>query len=289
MPKMLTIVRHRETLAAHVKQWQASGLRVGLVPTMGALHKGHLSLVDAIKQHCDKVIVSIFVNPTQFAPHEDLESYPRQEKEDQTALKDHPADLIYAPTVEDMYPESIKSTVTAPKSLTETLEGAARPGHFNGVATVVKTLFEQTQANIAVFGEKDYQQLLVIKQLVKDHQIPIDILAAPIIRESDGLAFSSRNRYLNPAERKIAGRLNRVLQETIQTIQKGTPIAKAEETAIKTLLQEGFDAVDYLCVRDAETLGAVDKIESPARLLTVARLGKVRLLDNMAMYPLKQS
>jgi len=280
-----TVVRTVQDLRRCVKDWHAEGLKVGLVPTMGALHHGHLSLVSAIAEHVDKVIVSIFVNPTQFGPNEDLDAYPRQEETDLKALTETPVSLVFAPAVGEMYPDGHATTVSV-KGISEILEGAEREGHFDGVATIVSKLLLQCQADVAIFGEKDYQQLAVIRRMVRDMQIPVDIIGGKLIREPDGLAASSRNVYLNRGERKIAGQFNVILKELITAITKEkVPLRTAEKMATEKLITAGFKGVDYITIADGNTLlpleALCDEVLEHARVIAVARCGSVRLLDNM--------
>lgn len=259
-----------------VAAWRAAGKSVGLVPTMGALHAGHLSLVEATRRAgADHVVVSIFVNPTQFGPNEDLSKYPRQEALDLERLGAVGADLAYLPTVGEIYPDGFATMVVPAGTIVADLEATFRPGHFSGVATVVAKLLIQVAPDIAAFGEKDYQQLLVIRRMARDLDIPCRILPVPTVRDDHGLALSSRNAYLSPDQLAVARRLNEVMGE----IARGS--MRVEEGSTR-LLQAGFDAVDYLALRDAETLDA--PVEGRARrVLAVARLGSVRLLDNMAV------
>jgi pantoate--beta-alanine ligase len=275
------IVTHAGELKARVAAWRDQGQRVALVPTMGALHEGHLSLARAARAQRARVAVSIFVNPTQFGPQEDFTRYPRDMAADQAKLTGA-ADLIYAPSVKEMYPEGTiaKIAVGGPSA---GLESDFRPGHFTGVATVVATLFRQCQPDIAVFGEKDYQQLLVVKRLVRDLGMHIEIIAATTVREADGLAMSSRNAYLGPEERKIAGQLNRVLKDVAVRAKSGRAIDIAETEGAAALLVTGFTRVDYVAIRDAETLQPIRTLERPARILAAAYVGKTRLIDNMAV------
>jgi pantoate--beta-alanine ligase len=258
-----------------VAGWRAVGKAVGLVPTMGALHAGHLSLVEAARRAgADRVVVSIFVNPTQFGPNEDLSKYPRQEALDLERLGEVGADLAYLPTVGEIYPDGFATMVVPSGTIVADLEATFRPGHFAGVATVVAKLLTQVAPDIAAFGEKDYQQLLVIRRMARDLDIPCRILPVPTVRDDHGLALSSRNAYLTPDQLAVARRLNKVLSE----IARGSmPVDEGSAT----LLRDGFDAVDYLALRDAETLDVPVEGRS-RRVLVVARLGSVRLLDNMA-------
>jgi len=268
-------------LRARVGGWRAGGARIGLVPTMGALHEGHLSLVRAMKAACGRVVVSIFVNPTQFAPHEDFDRYPRDLVADSAKLGGL-ADLIFAPSSAEMYPEgfSTKIDVSGPSM---GLETDFRPHFFGGVATVVAKLLIAAMPDAAIFGEKDYQQLLVIRRMVADLALPVEILGGTILRESDGLAMSSRNAYLNPAERKIAGQLNLILEAAARRVRANDAIDDVESAAQKALLEAGFDSVDYVAVRDAQTLRPISEFERPARILAAAKIGGTRLIDNMAV------
>lgn len=286
---MIETVRSVAALRARVAEWRSvSDARAGqiaLVPTMGALHLGHLALVKAARARAQHVVVSLFVNPTQFGPTEDFARYPRDELADARALDAAKADLLYAPTVEEMYPEGFVTTVTVP-DLSAEMEGAVRPHHFAGVATVVTKLLNQAQADLAFFGEKDYQQLLVIRRLARDLDIGTRIVGLPTVRDVDGLALSSRNAYLGPEERKIAPALYRTLKDLAAALEAGQgPAADVVERARQTLLNEGFSGVDYLDLRDAETLVRLDKIHRPARLLAAVRLGKTRLIDNVPVSP----
>jgi pantoate--beta-alanine ligase len=267
-----------------VKGWKNSGNRVGLVPTMGALHHGHLSLVDEIASHSDKIIVSIFVNPAQFGAHEDLSKYPRQELEDRKKLQSTKADLVFAPDVTEMYPDGFETVVSVPK-LGRDYEGVHRPGHFEGVATVVSKLIIQSHADTAIFGEKDYQQLAVIRRFVKDLDIPCDILGGTLVRESDGLAASSRNVYLSPEDRETAGNFNKILNELVKGAEAGDNLRALEKSAAKSLLDAGFTKVDYVSIVDKDTLEPINAVNGEARVISVARIGDTRLLDNMAINP----
>ena len=282
MTDMPPIVRTVDELRTRVTTWRNEGHTVGLVPTMGALHKGHLSLVSEIADKADKVIVSIFVNPTQFGENDDLDKYPRREADDQQKLAQTPAALIFAPTVETMYPNGHCTSISV-SGIGEILEGAARPGHFNGVATIVSKLLLQSMPDIAIFGEKDYQQLAVIRQFARDLDIPTEIMGGKLVREADGLAYSSRNAYLNSDERHIAAKFNRILRNTILAVQTGQNLRAAEKEASAALIAAGFLAVDYVSIADKTTLRQLDTIANGAQLLAVARIGGVRLLDNMAI------
>jgi pantoate--beta-alanine ligase len=277
----LPVVRSVAALRDAVGAWRKQELSVGLAPTMGALHEGHLSLVRAAKSRCDRVVASLFVNPKQFAPHEDFERYPRDEAGDSAMLGGAGCDLLYAPERAAMYPEGFTTNVLAP-AVSTMLEGEFRPHFFGGVATVVAKLLLQCLPDAAFFGEKDYQQLIVIKRMTKDLDIPVAIHGCPTVREHDGLAMSSRNAYLSPDERRIATRLNLVLHDAIKAVHAGEPIDEAEAEAKRHLIAAGFTGVDYVAIRDAETLAPVGDL-AHARILAAAWLGKTRLIDNMAV------
>lgn len=271
-------------LRARTQAWRDSGLRIALVPTMGALHEGHLSLIRRAAALADKVVVSIFVNPIQFGPNEDFAKYPRQLDRDRASAGAAGAALIYAPAVDDMYPEDFCTTVVV-GGPSQGLCGAARPGHFEGVATVVAKLFLQCLPDVAVFGEKDYQQLQVIRRLVRDLDIPIRIEGAPTVREPDGLAMSSRNAYLSPEQRATAAGLYRILTETAEALRAGTGVREACERAAKALKAAGFTKLDYCELRDARSLEPLDRLDRPARLLAAVFLGQTRLIDNVPVDP----
>ena len=276
-PRIVTSIAE---LRGVVAGWRKDGARIGLVPTMGALHDGHLSLVRETQSRAGKTIASIFVNPAQFAPHEDFDRYPRDLTTDAAKLGSVGLDLIFAPTVAEMYPKGF-STALNVGGPSAGLETDFRPHFFGGVATVVAKLLIAALPDIAVFGEKDYQQLLVIKRLTADLGLPIEIVGAPIIREADGLAMSSRNAYLSAAERGVASQMNVVLKSAILSVRAGNSIAAAERMAGESLLKAGFDSVDYVAIRDAATLEAIEKLERPARILAAAKIGATRLIDNM--------
>lgn len=278
----LPVVRDVPALRRAVDTWRKQGLSVGLTPTMGALHEGHLSLVRAAKTQCDRVIASLFVNPRQFAPHEDFERYPRDEAGDMRMLAGAGCDLLYAPERDVMYPEGFSTNVIV-TSVATMLEGEFRPHFFGGVATVVAKLLLQALPDRAYFGEKDYQQLLVIKQMTRDLDIPVEILGCPTVREHDGLAMSSRNAYLSADERRIAGRLNHVLHDGIKAVRSGDQIAEAEAEAARHLMAAGFSSVDYVAIRNGETLEPISDLSAPARILAAAWIGQTRLIDNMAV------
>jgi pantoate--beta-alanine ligase len=255
---------------------------IALVPTMGALHDGHLSLVAAAKTRTPHVAVSIFVNPTQFAPSEDFGSYPRGLDADRDKLAAADTTLIFAPPAREMYPEGFATTVSV-KGPAAGLESDFRPHFFDGVSTIVAKLLIAAAPDYAMFGEKDYQQLLVVQRLVRDLALPVEIIAVPIAREADGLARSSRNAYLSPEERKVAGQLNLVLKDVVTRLRRGADVTEARNYGVAVLKQAGFDSVDYIALRDAETLAPVNGLEKPARLLAAARIGKTRLIDNFAV------
>jgi len=277
----LPIVRTVHALRAQVAGWKAEGRRVGMVPTMGALHEGHLSLIRRAKQDADRVLASVFVNPTQFAPNEDFDAYPRDEARDAALLASAGCDLLYAPAVGEIYPAGFATKIVV-SGVSAPLEGEMRPGHFEGVATVVCKLLNQARPDIAVFGEKDYQQLQVIRRMAVDLDLGVEIIGAPTLRAQDGLALSSRNAYLSAAEREVAGRLNVIMRELAAAVGAAEPIAPAEARAADALLSAGFDSVDYIQVYAAADLRRLGPgpADAPARVLVAARLGKTRLIDN---------
>ena len=279
---MLPILRSVAALRDQVARWRRDGLRIAFVPTMGALHDGHLSLVARGLEEADRVLVSIFVNPTQFGPNEDFAAYPRTEAADIAKLEGAGAHGVYAPAVEEMYPAGAATTVSV-AGVTEAMDGIFRPGHFAGVATVVAKLLNQAQPDVALFGEKDYQQLQVIKRLTRDLDIPVRIEGVPTHREPDGLAMSSRNAYLSPAERAIAPALYRVMQEIALELHRGADAAPLLKKGIEDIVTVGFASVDYLELRAADDLSALPRLDRPARLLVAARLGRARLIDNIAL------
>jgi pantoate--beta-alanine ligase len=278
----LSAARNPEALRAAVRAWRGGGRRIGFVPTMGALHEGHLSLVRAAKTQCDRVIASVFVNPKQFAPHEDFERYPRNEAADAAMLAEAGCDLLFAPEHTAMYPPGFGTAVIV-SGVSTPLEGEMRPHFFGGVATVVAKLLIQCLPDAAYFGEKDYQQVLVIRRLARDLDIPVEVVGCPTVREADGLAMSSRNAYLSAPERAIAGKLNVVLKQAIAALRAGAPLPETEAKAKQALIEAGFGVVDYVALRDAETLQPITDLARPARILAAAWLGKTRLIDNMAV------
>ena len=283
MPSTISVARTIPALRRVIASFRSAGETVALVPTMGALHAGHLALVRRAGRQADRVVVSIFVNPAQFAPHEDLARYPRPLRQDMAALARYRVDLVWAPPVTVMYPDGYATRVVLQGAASVGLEDAFRPHFFSGVATVVTKLFTQCTPDVAVFGEKDYQQLQVVRQMVRDLNFPIKIMSAPIFREKDGLALSSRNVYLSPKERAIAPLLHRVLKDCAGKIRNGRPIKNALVQGREALKRAGF-ALDYLEVRDAQTLQPLAlRRNRPLRLLVAANLGKTRLIDNVAV------
>lgn len=283
-----TQIPHATTLSAlraRIKSWRDERLTIGFVPTMGALHDGHLSLVRLARAHCDRVVASIFVNPAQFAPGEDFDAYPRGAIEDAEKLASAHCDLIYMPETALMYPDGFASEVII-GGVAEGLETANRPQFFRGVATVVAKLFNQVRPDVAVFGEKDYQQLLVIRKMVADLDFPIDIIAGETVRERDGLAMSSRNAYLAPADRERAAKLNGILRDFATDIAAGSPVEEAKAKAHRSA-DAAFDAVDYMEARCADTLAPLNGTLAGrrARILAAVRLGETRLIDNCAVPP----
>ncbi|MEC3912838.1 pantoate--beta-alanine ligase [Sphingobium sp. CR2-8] len=275
-------LRDLPALRAAVDLLKSDGKPLVLVPTMGALHDGHMALVEEARRHGRHVVVSIFVNPRQFGPHEDLDAYPRREAKDAQMLSAAGVDILWAPPVEVMYPAGFATNINV-AGVSDGLDGAARPGHFDGVATVVTKLFNQVRPDVAIFGEKDYQQLAVIRRFVADLDLAVEIVGLPTQRAEDGLALSSRNAYLNDEERKAALALPRALGEAKRTIEKGEPVAGALAKAVATLTAAGFDPVDYVALCDAATLEPMTALDRPARLLGAAKLGKTRLIDNIAV------
>ncbi len=278
----LPIARDVSPLRQQVRDWRAAGLRVGFVPTMGALHEGHLGLVRDALTRADRVVASVFVNPTQFAPHEDLDRYPRQEARDAELLADAGCHLLFAPTAAVMYPNGFATRVEV-GGPSAGLETDFRPHFFGGVAVVVAKLLNQVQADVAVFGEKDYQQLLVVRRLARDLDIPTEIIGSPTARDAHGLALSSRNAYLTEAELTVARQLNAVLAGAARKAAERRPLVAVEREAFAELLRAGFERVDYVSVRRAEDLSSFRDgvVDGPARVLGAAWLGRTRLIDNL--------
>jgi len=275
-------IRQLPALRAALAALRADGGAVALVPTMGALHAGHLSLVEEARRRAPHVVVSVFVNPTQFAPHEDFAAYPRREAADAAAAGGAGASILWLPDAADMYPASHATRVEMDGPALP-LEGAARPGHFAGVATVVAKLFNQVRPDFAIFGEKDWQQLAVIRRMAADLDFGIEVVGVGVAREDDGLALSSRNAYLDPAERSAARALPRALGEAAAALRGGTEVAAALAAATRRLEEAGFATVDYVALADGDTLQPLDAAGPGARLLAAARIGRTRLIDNVAI------
>ncbi|MGX7951087.1 pantoate--beta-alanine ligase [Tsuneonella sp. HG249] len=276
-----------EVLRSEVEGLRAGGRKLALVPTMGALHEGHLTLVREARRHADAVAVSLFVNPKQFGPNEDLAAYPRRMAADSALLEREEVELLWAPGIEAIYPPGFATNISV-SGVSEGLCGAARPGHFDGVATVVCKLFNQVRPDVALFGEKDWQQLAVIRRMARDLDLVapcVDaIIGVPTVREVDGLAMSSRNQYLSPDMRAQAAALPQAMREGISALLSGSAVAPALAAIEAHLLQAGFDSIDYVTLADAESLAPLDTLgAAPARLLVAARIGGTRLIDNMAV------
>ena len=277
---LMQIIVELKKMQSRAEAIRLQGQRLGCVPTMGALHEGHLELMREAKRRTGVVAASVFVNPTQFAPAEDLAKYPRDREGDLKKMESAGVDIAFFPTAEAMYPKGAQTWVTV-EEITQELEGASRPDHFRGVATVVLKLFHLMKPSLAVFGQKDYQQLKVIERMVKDLDLDIEIVPHPTVREPDGLAMSSRNRYLNPEERKQATALIRAIQKAQELVKQGERDPKRlVEEAKKIIAAEPLAKADYVEVRDPETLKAIRRIERSARMLLAVRVGKTRLIDN---------
>ncbi|MBA3879857.1 MAG: pantoate--beta-alanine ligase [Sphingobium sp.] len=280
-------IRQLVQLRQEIATLRAEGARIALVPTMGALHAGHIALVEAAKRVADKVVASIFVNPRQFGPNEDLARYPRRELQDSRMLAEAGCALLWLPGVEEIYPSDFATNISV-GGVSEGLDGAARPGHFDGVATVVTKLFNQVRPDVALFGEKDFQQLAVIRRLVVDLDLGIEIIGVPTQREDDGLALSSRNVYLTGEDRARAVALPRALGDAARAIGRGVDAQAALAAAEAALTHGGFEAIDYVALVDAETLVPSTDLARPLRLLAAARIGGTRLIDNVAVEIIEQ-
>ena len=277
---MIETITELARLRERILGWRREGLRIGFVPTMGNLHAGHYSLVALARRHADRIISSVFVNPTQFGPSEDFTRYPRTPEADTSGLEAAGCDALWLPTVEGMYPFGVDLAVRMRvPGVADVLEGAHRPGHFDGVCTVVARLFNQVQPDVAAFGKKDYQQLAVIQQMVTDLAYPLTLLRGDIVREADGLAMSSRNQYLSPEERRTATEIHRTLQFMRERLQAGAPRAEVEAEASLRLVRAGF-AVDYAAIR-LPSLDEPADDRGPRVALIAARLGRTRLIDNL--------
>ena len=277
----MQIVRTSEELAAAVTSLKREGA-LALVPTMGALHAGHMALIDEAKRRANKVAATIFVNPTQLGAGEDLSHYPRREEQDALMLEEAGCDLLWAPTVEDIYPQGFATAIHV-SSVSERWEGEARQAHFDGVATIVAKLLLSVAPDMALFGEKDFQQLAVIRRMVTDLNIAVEIVGIPTVREADGLALSSRNAYLSEDERRRAATLPKALNSAKQAIQSGDPVAAALRQAKQALVDVGFLKIDYLALVDAATLEPLDQPRGEMRLIAAATIGTTRLIDNIAV------
>jgi pantoate--beta-alanine ligase len=276
----MQIIRDMSDLGSALGKWRNAGETVALVPTMGALHAGHMALVDSARTQADRVVASIFVNPLQFGPSEDLERYPRQEAEDARLLERHGCDLLWMPTAEQLYPRGFSTTVNV-SGVSERWDGAARPGHFAGVATVVAKLFTAVRPDRAFFGEKDFQQLAVIRRMTTDLGLGVTINGVPTVRDSDGLALSSRNAYLSGDERGRALALPRSLREAAADIIRGETVGTVLDGARRKLSSAGFSPIDYFALVDAATLEPLDSPSGEMRLIAAATIGSTRLIDNI--------
>ena len=287
MQSAMKSIHRLDHLREEIARFRAEQERIALVPTMGALHEGHLTLVRAARERADRVAVSIFVNPTQFGPNEDLAAYPRTLEADTELLRQEGIDLLWAPNVPEMYPEGFATSISV-EGVSADFCGASRPGHFAGVATVVCKLFQQVQPDIALFGEKDWQQLAVIRRMARDLDLLLPhadaIIGVPTVREPDGLALSSRNRYLDAEHRAKAAVLPRAMRDAITSMETGGAIGDALVRLEETLRDGGFSKIDYAALADAATLQRIDTLgDRPARLLVAAHIGGTRLIDNMAV------
>lgn len=275
-----SIARNAADLQARVTAWRSAGSSVGLVPTMGALHEGHLSLIRAIRQETDRVVVSIFVNPTQFGPGEDFDQYPRDTDADVDKIFAAGGDLVYLPRLGDIYPDGTIADVSA-GPLGDVMCGESRPGHFDGVTSVVARLLRQCAPDAAIFGEKDYQQLLVIRRMTAALELPVRIMSAPIVRETSGLALSSRNRYLSATDRASAAALSATLADLAVRAKAGEALRALEAEGGQRLLAAGFERIDYLEFRDGNSLRRAEQADSDTRIFAAAVIGGARLIDNM--------
>jgi pantoate--beta-alanine ligase len=278
----MQIIRTIGDLAPALRPWREAGEIIALVPTMGALHAGHMALIEAAKGEADRVVASIFVNPLQFGPAEDLDRYPRQEEEDAGLLEHHGCDLLWLPTAEQLYPPGFATTVSV-SGVSELWDGAARPGHFAGVATVVAKLFTAIRPDLAFFGEKDFQQLAVIRRMEADLGLGVTVRGVPTVRDPDGLALSSRNAYLSAEERRRALTLPQSLEQARVAILGGDSVAAALDDAKRRLTDAGFSKIDYLALVDALTLEPLDVPSGRMRLIAAATIGATRLIDNVAV------
>ncbi|HEX6410477.1 MAG TPA: pantoate--beta-alanine ligase [Sphingomicrobium sp.] len=275
-------IREARQLAAALIALRAGGKSLALVPTMGALHSGHLSLIEEARRKTDRVVATIFVNPLQFGANEDLGRYPRQEEKDAAMLAEAGCDLLWLPAAADMYPPGFATTVSV-KGLSDRWEGEARPGHFDGVATVVAKLLCAVRPDIALFGEKDFQQLAVIRRMAQDLELGVEVLGVETVRDENGLALSSRNVYLVADERRRAVELPRALNDAAEQIRSGAPVGKALADAKERLKAAGFSRIDYVALVNALTLEPLDRPEGPMRLIAAAVIGATRLIDNIAV------
>ena len=280
----MQIFRDLPSLRAGVAALRAHEGRIAFVPTMGALHSGHMALVEEAKRHASHVVVSIFVNPTQFGPNEDLSAYPRREADDAAMLEAAGVDALWLPDVPVMYPAGFVTHVSV-DAISDRLDGEWRPGHFEGVATVVTKLFNQVRPDVACFGQKDYQQLAVIRRMVEDLNLDIEIVGVETQRDNDGLALSSRNAYLSPADRATAAALPETLVAAGEGILAGEDVPAVLSWAVRYLIDSGFASVDYFTLCDASTLEPMTKLDRAARLLVAARIGSTRLIDNIPIHP----
>jgi pantoate--beta-alanine ligase len=278
-PRQPEVIESIDAMRAQVRRWQQAGERVGVVPTMGALHEGHLSLLRLAQRNCSKTVATIFVNPTQFAPHEDFARYPRTLEEDLARLKDVGCDSVFVPSQQEMYPSGF-STSVEPPAVARRWEGVHRPGHFRGVATVVLKLLNAVPADEAWFGQKDYQQVAVIKHMARDLNVASRIEVGPTIREPDGLAMSSRNRYLSPPDRTRALTLYQSLQTALAMYRRGERRAATIEAEMRKVLSAQVDALDYIGIADAETLEPLETLAGSVVVLLAAHVGQTRLIDN---------